>query len=140
LAARRKPLQDSPTPAGNPAAAIALLRLHSYSGDNKHRDIAESTLETFAGIAGQFGIFGATYGIAVTLYSRPHTQAVIVGKDEKAHELYRAALSPFSISKSVLQFDPDHVVEKNLPPVLAQTIPSLPALKQYKSVAVLCSG
>ena len=76
----------------------------------------------------------------MTLYSRPHTQAVIVGKDEKAHELYRAALSPFSISKSVLQFDPDHVVQKNLPPVLAQTIPSLPALKQYKSVAVLCSG
>src|SRR5437868_169194 len=50
LRARRKPLQDSPTPAGNPAAAIALLRLYAYSGDPKHRDIAESTLEAFAGI------------------------------------------------------------------------------------------
>jgi len=139
LSARRKPLQDSPTPAGNPSAAIALLRLHAYSGDNKHRDIAESTLEAFAGIAGHFGIFGATYGIAVALYSRPHTQAVIVGKDEKARELYRTALSPFSISTSVLQLDPDHVVENNLPPTLAQTLPNLPAM-QNKSVALLCSG
>ena len=140
LAARRKPLQDSPTPAGNPAAAITLLRLHAYSGDNKHREIAESTLGAFAGIAGHFGIFGATYGIAVAVCSRPHIQAVIIGKDEKAHELYRAALSPFSISNSVLQFNRDHVVEKNLPPTLAQTIPNLPALKQNKSFALLCSG
>ena len=34
LATRRKPLQDSPTPAGNPMAAIALLRLHHYTGDD----------------------------------------------------------------------------------------------------------
>ena len=33
LSTRRKPLQDSPTPAGNPMAAIALLRLHHYTGD-----------------------------------------------------------------------------------------------------------
>ena len=32
LTARRKPLQDSPTPAGNPTAASALLRLESLSG------------------------------------------------------------------------------------------------------------
>src|SRR5207237_10854342 len=54
LSARRKPLQDSPTPAGNPAAVIALLRLHAHSGEQRHRDIAESTLEAFAGIANQF--------------------------------------------------------------------------------------
>jgi uncharacterized protein len=33
LGTRRKPLQDSPTPAGNPMAAIGLLRLHHYTGD-----------------------------------------------------------------------------------------------------------
>jgi uncharacterized protein YyaL (SSP411 family) len=65
LATRRKPLQDSPTPAGNPMAAIALLRLHHYTGATSYRDKAEETLETFAGIAEQFGIFAATYGIAV---------------------------------------------------------------------------
>src|SRR5579859_75359 len=65
LATRRKPLQDSPTPAGNPMAAIALMRLHHYTGDAGYHDKAEQTLETFAGIAEQFGIFAATYGIAV---------------------------------------------------------------------------
>jgi hypothetical protein len=140
LGARRKPLQDSPTPAGNPAAAIALLRLHSYSGNDKHRDIAESTLEAFAGIAGHFGIFGATYGIAVNLYLRPHTQVVVTGKDQRANELRSAAHSPWSVSKAVLHFDPDHVVEQNLPPALAQTLPNLPGIKDKKSMAVVCSG
>ena len=32
LTARRKPLQDAPTPAGNPTAASALLRLEALSG------------------------------------------------------------------------------------------------------------
>src|SRR5271170_7495380 len=32
LSARRKPLQDTPTPAGNPAAAAALLRLEALNG------------------------------------------------------------------------------------------------------------
>src|SRR5580698_3023440 len=41
LSTRRKPLQDSPTPAGNPMAAIALLRLHHYTGDSGYRDKAE---------------------------------------------------------------------------------------------------
>ena len=140
LSARRKPLQDSPTPAGNPAAAIALLRLHSYSGNENHDDKAESTLEAFAGIAGHFGIFGATYGIAVNLYSRADTQVVVVGKDESARDLYQAALSPYSIAKSVLLFDPDHLVAPNLPPALAQTIPNLPGTKLNGSIALVCSG
>jgi hypothetical protein len=140
LKARRKPLQDSPTPAGNPAAVIALLRLHAYSGEQRHRDIAESTLEAFAGVASHFGIFGATYGIAVELYSRPHTHVVVVGNDQNADQLYRTASSPYSISKSVLHFDPDHVVAENLPSVLAQTLPNLPVIKEKKSVGVVCSG
>jgi uncharacterized protein YyaL (SSP411 family) len=49
LSARRKPLQDSPTPAGNPTAASALLRLEPLSGrtidpahKNKHRAPSKS--------------------------------------------------------------------------------------------------
>src|SRR5579863_8310090 len=51
LATPRKPLQDSPTPAGNPMAAIALLRLHHYTGEAGYREKAEETLETFSGVA-----------------------------------------------------------------------------------------
>ncbi|HVH85115.1 MAG TPA: thioredoxin domain-containing protein [Terriglobales bacterium] len=140
LAARRKPLQDSPTPAGNPAAAIALLRLYEYSGEIRRREVAESTLKTFAGIAGHFGIFAATYGLAVTLHSQPQMHVIVVGNDAKADEMLRAAIARYSISKSVLRFDPDHVVAENLPPSLAQTIPNLPAVKEKGSIAVVCSG
>src|SRR5215471_1136330 len=64
LSARRKPFQDSPTPAGNSMAAVALLRLHAYTNEVTYREQAEQTLEVLAGMAGQYGIFAATYGIA----------------------------------------------------------------------------
>ena len=102
LSARRKPFQDAPTPAGNPSAAVALLRLHAYTNDAKYRDKAEDTLEVFAGVAEQFGIYAGTYGIAATWLSRPHTQVVVVGEDERAAELLKAAREPFLVNKSVV--------------------------------------
>jgi uncharacterized protein YyaL (SSP411 family) len=140
LGTRRKPLQDSPTPAGNPMAAIALTRLHHYTGDASYRDKAEQTLETFAGIVEQFGIFAATYGIAVLHFLESPVQVVVIGNDARADELYAAAVAPFSFSKTALRFAPNQAVAANLPPVLAQTIPHLPQLQQGKSFAVICSG
>jgi len=140
LGTRRKPFQDSPTPAGNSAAAIALLRLHGYANDASYRDQAEQTLEVYAGVAGQHGIFAATYGLAVTRFIQPHTQVVVVGKDEAAAELYRAAVRPLCLSTAVLRLDADKAVAQNLPPALADTIPNLPALGGGRSFAVACSG
>ncbi len=139
LSARRKPFQDAPTPAGNPSAAIALLRLHAYTGDAKYRDKAENTLEVFAGAAEQFGIYAGTYGIAATWMSKPHTQVVVVGEDAKAQELLKAAIAPFAVNKSVVHLTDSEAVGRNLPPVLAETIPNLPALKENKSLAVVCT-
>ncbi len=140
LGTRRKPFQDSPTPAGNSGAAIALLRLHGYANDASYRDKAEQTLEVYAGVAGQHGIFAATYGLAVVHFMQPHTQVVVVGKDETAAELYRAAVRPFSLSTAIVQLDTDKAVAQNLPPALAETIPNLPALGGSRSFAVMCSG
>jgi len=140
LAARRKPLQDSPTPAGNPATAIALLRLHAFTNDARYRSLAESTLKAFAGIAHHYGLFAASYGLALDMYLRPHTQVVITGHGEKAAELERAAAMPFSLNKAVLHLLPEKVVPQMLPPALAETIPNLPAVKEGKTVAVVCSG
>src|SRR5271165_138704 len=139
LSARRKPFQDAPTPAGNPSAAIALLRLHAYTNDAKYRDKAEDTLEVFAGAAEQFGIYAGTYGIAATWMSKPHTQVVVVGEDEEAQKLLRAAIAPFAVNKSVIHLTDSEAVAQNLPPVLAQTVPNLPALKEKKSVAIVCT-
>ncbi len=140
LAARRKPLQDSPTPAGNPAAAIAPLRLHAYSNDSKYRDIAERTLEAFAGIAEQYGLFASTYAIALDMYLHPHTQVVIAGGGEQAEKLEAAAVRPFSFNKSVLHLPQGEIVPEMLPPAFAETIPNLPGVREGRAVAVLCSN
>jgi uncharacterized protein len=140
LAARRKPLQDSPTPAGNPMAAIALLRLHAYTNDAKHRDLAEGTLKAFAGIASHYGLFASTYGIALDMYLRPHTQIVVVGSSERAEQLEAAAFKKFSLNQSVLHLQEGEAVPQMLPPALAETIPNLPAIKKGHTVAVICSG
>ena len=140
LAARRKPLQDAPTPAGNSSAAIALLRLHAYTDDDKYRDIAAGTLAGFAGIVEHYGMFASTYAIALDMYLNPHTQVVIAGSGEAAEKLLDAAIAPFSLNKSVLHLPEGEIVPQMLPPALAETIPNLPAIREGKTVAVLCSG
>ena len=143
LATRRKPLQDSPTPAGNPMAAIALLRMHHYTGDAGYRDKAELTLETFAGIVEQFGIFASTYGIAVVHLLESPVQVVVIAADgdqAAAEKLLAAAVAPFAFNKSTLRLTSNQAVAQNLPPQLAATIPHLPGLGAGKSFAVLCSG
>jgi len=140
LGTRRKPFQDSPTPAGNSVAAIALLRLHAYTNEAALRDRAEQTIEVLAGMAGQYGLFAATYGIAAVHLSQPHTQIVIMGDDELADRLNDAAVAPYSASKAVLKLPPGKAVAQNLPPALAETIPQLPAVKEGKTIAVVCAG
>ncbi|MFZ1133521.1 MAG: thioredoxin domain-containing protein [Candidatus Korobacteraceae bacterium] len=140
LTARRKPFQDAPTPAGNPCAAIALLRLHAYTNEATYRDKAEDTLEVFAGAAEQFGIYAGTYGIAATWLARPHTQVVVVGEDENAQSLLNAASAQFVVNRSVVHLTGSEAVAQNLPPVLAETIPNVPALKEKRSFAVVCTN
>ncbi|HYA95943.1 MAG TPA: thioredoxin domain-containing protein [Terriglobales bacterium] len=140
LSAQRKPFQDSPTPAGNSAAVIALLRLYAYTHVESYRDKARQTLEVFAGMAEQYGIFAGTYGIAASLFSTPHTQVVVVG-GEQADKLYAAAVAGFALGKSVVRIPGENeAAPQNLPPVLAETIPNLLEVKAGKPVAVVCSN
>ncbi len=142
LSTRRKPLQDSPTPAGNSMAAIALLRFHHLTGDEEYREKAEQTLEAFAGVAGQLGIFAATYGTAVLHFLNSPLQIVVIAAEEsesQANELTAIANSAFGVNKSALRLPASQVVPANLPPALAATLPNLPLLHSGKSFAVLCS-
>ncbi len=140
LGTRRKPFQDSPTPAGNSVAAIALLRLQAYTNEEALRNKAEQTIELIAGLAGQLGLFAATYGIAAVHLAHPHTQIVIVGSGEVADRLYEAGVASYSANKTVLKLATNEAVAQNLPSALGQTIPQLPAVKEGKTVAVICSG
>ncbi len=139
LTARRKPLQDSPTPAGNPAAAGALLRLYALSGREDFRDKAEATLEAFAGVVTHFGLYVGTYGLALERFLLPPVQVVVIGQDDAADELEAAATVGYAVNKSVIRLARSQVTS-NLPPVLAETLPMLPDLKGEKSFAVLCRG
>ncbi|MBI1740204.1 MAG: thioredoxin domain-containing protein, partial [Candidatus Koribacter versatilis] len=113
---------------------------HAYTNDSSYREKAEQTLAVFAGGAEKYGMFAATYAVAVTHFTQPHTQVVIAGQDEVADQLYRAALRPLSLNKAVVRLTPGAIVPQNLPPALAETIPNLTALREGRSFAVICSG
>jgi uncharacterized protein len=138
LDVRRKPFQDSPTPGGNSVAAIALTRLYAFTNDAKYQEWAEKTLEAFAGIAPQYGMFAATYGLAATLYAHHPPQVVITGApdDSNVSALEAAANSVFRYGKSVLRVFPG-VTPASLPIALRETLPHLP---RDKAVALVCSG
>ena len=108
LDVRRKPFQDSPTPGTNSMAAIALIRLHSFSGEEIYRVSAQKTLEAFAGIAPRYGLFAATYGLAATLFAHHPLQIVITGgaDDWVAQSLELAAHRVFRFGKAVLRVTP----------------------------------
>jgi uncharacterized protein YyaL (SSP411 family) len=138
LDVRRKPFQDSPTPGANSAAAIALIRMHAFTNDAKHFEWAQKAMEAFAGIAPQFGMFAATYGLAATLFAHHPAQVLIIGlaNDAVANSLEAAANSVFRFGKSVLRVLPG-AQTASLPLALRETLPHLP---KDKSLALVCSG
>ncbi len=130
LEVRRKPLQDSPSPGANSAASILLGRLFGYTGDARHRECAEKTLEAFAAIAPQFGMHAATYGLAALLHARGPIEVVVTGAagDPQADALERAANSVYRFAKAVLRVTPERLASPvGLPPALAETLPHLQA-------------
>jgi uncharacterized protein len=138
LEVRRKPFQDSPTPSANSVAAMALTRMNAYTDDTRYRDYAQRTLEAFAGVAAQFGMFAATYGLAAILFAEHPTQVVITGVagDSAAAKLEQAANSVYRLGKAVLRVTPETHLE-NLPSALRLTLPHLP---KDKPAAIVCSG
>jgi hypothetical protein len=43
---------------------MVLDRLYSYTGDALYRDRATATLNAFAGVAPQYGLFAASYSLS----------------------------------------------------------------------------
>jgi uncharacterized protein YyaL (SSP411 family) len=140
LEVRRKPLQDSPTPGANSSAVILLDRLYGYTNDARYREHAAATLEAFAGIAPQFGIHAASYGLAALLHSRQAFEVVITGAsgDPQAAALEQAANSVYRFAKAVLRITPERMAAGNtLAPALAET---LPHLRADVPQALVCAG
>jgi len=140
LSARRKPLQDSPTPAGNPTAASALLRLEALTNRTQYREVAEDTLESFAGIVEQFGLYAGSYGLALTRLLLDPVQVVIVGEGTEADRLEATAVSGFAVNKTVIRLVPRQLVAGNLPDALAETVLQVPPPKDAPAWALVCTG
>jgi uncharacterized protein YyaL (SSP411 family) len=136
LSARRKPLQDSPTPAGNAVAAAVLLRLAALTGETVYEMRAQETLEAFAGVVEHFGLYAASYGLALRRAVAGSVQVCVIGDDDAAEQLAVAAMKPYAVNKSVVRLRRGQM--GSLPPALAETLPFLP--EKEGSVAVVCRG
>ena len=140
LGTRRKPLQDSPTPAGNPVAASLLLRVAALNGSEDYAEKAKLTLENFAGMVEHLGLYAAGYALALQRMIQPPIQVCVVGEDALSEELEGVALARFLVNKSVVRLR--RVQADVLPPMLRETLPFLPELKNGStaSFAVVCMG
>ena len=139
LTARRKPLQDSPTPAGNSTAATALLRLEALSGQQRYREIAERTLESFAGIVEHFGLYAGSYSLAAARLLLDPVQIIIVGSGPDADNLEAIATAGFAVNKTIMRLNPGALVVGSLPEALAETALQVPRIAAA-AWALVCRG
>ncbi len=140
LAARRKPLQDTPTPAGNPTAASALLRLDTLNARGEYREIAEDTLASFAGIVEHFGLYAGSYGLALERLLLDPLQVVVVGSGPEAARLEAMAVARYAVNKTVMRVAPFRLVSAGLPDALAETLLNVPAPAGAEAWALVCHG
>jgi uncharacterized protein YyaL (SSP411 family) len=84
LITRPKPLFDGSTPSGNSEAAIALLRLHAYTGEESYLRQAQRTIELFGGLMMQQPMGFAHMIEAVDFYYRGAVEVVLVGDPQTA--------------------------------------------------------
>ncbi len=142
LSARRKPLQDAPTPAGNPAAAAFLLRLHALTDHEPYRVAARRTLECFAGVVEHFGLYAATFALALGRLVRPAVQVVLLGEGPAVDELEVVALARYAVNKTIFRLTPTQAATgaAELPAALRHTVPHLPAPAAGTATALVCVG
>jgi uncharacterized protein YyaL (SSP411 family) len=136
LVTRRKPLQDSPTPAANPVGAALLMRLEALNGREDFLVKAQETMETFAGVVEHFGLYAASYGLALQRLVQRAVQVCVIGDDADARRLEAVAMARYAVNKSVVRLRRDQL--STLPKTLAETLPFLPATEG--SFAVVCNG
>jgi uncharacterized protein len=134
----RKPFQDSPTPGTNSMAAILCDRMYSFTGFKLYHEWAEKTLEAFAKLAPQFGLFAACYALAALLHQRHVLQVVVTGPadDPSASALEQTANKIYRYAKAVLRATPEKIKNAKWPPSLAETIRNLPTISAQALVCV----
>jgi hypothetical protein len=140
LSFERKAFQDSPTPAANSVAAAVLDRLATLADRSDFREKAQDILDLFAPKARDYGLFAASFALALVNHLRPQTEIVVIGPAGDAHTraLLKAAYQVPRASKRVLALEPETVKAKDLPAGLLATLPNLPL--DDTPLALVCVG
>jgi hypothetical protein len=133
-------VQDSPTPAGNPTAASALLRLEALSGHDEYQEIAEDTLSTFSGVVGHFGLYAGSYGLVLERLMLDSLQIVVVGSGPEAARLEAMAVARYCTNKTVMRVAPFRLVPGGIPEALAEMLLEVPKPKGAEVYTIVCRG
>ncbi len=103
LIVRNKPAFDGATPSGNSAAAMALVRLHAYLGDDRYMEAARGVFRLFAGAIDQQPFAFVNLLEAIDFYQRGGIEVVLVGqRDAEAMELWLARIGRLYLPNLVL--------------------------------------
>jgi hypothetical protein len=133
---RLKPIQDDPIQSPNSSAAILFDKLYYLTNDYNYRYYAEGTLKYFGRIAEKYGLYAASYFVALHYHLKHPVQVVVVGRsaDSKTQELLRTAWSIYRPHKLVIQIDSTENNFVNL----SKTIKEIGKLKS--PCACVCAG
>ncbi|MDR7435705.1 MAG: thioredoxin domain-containing protein [Armatimonadota bacterium] len=96
-----RPIQDSPIPGCNAAAARFFLSLGQVLDEPRYRQAAEKILSSFGGLAERLGLHASTYFLALDEFCSGLLHVVIVGDGERARALHEVALKTFYPGKVV---------------------------------------
>lgn len=121
----------------NAMAALVALRLHAFTGDDRHRDAAGKALAWFGETYKAYGYFASGYAMSVWAYLHEPIQAIIVGsaEDERTRDLRQASLRLHAPYRAVQVVDPQWEKER-----LARLgYPAQPAPRAYICVGLTCA-
>ncbi|MGH7889161.1 MAG: hypothetical protein ACRENF_01260, partial [Thermodesulfobacteriota bacterium] len=133
---RLKPIQDDPVQSPNSSAVIFFDRLYYLTDDHNYRHCAEATLKYFGNVAERYGLFAASYFVALHHHIKHPAQVVVVGEngDSKVQDLLKAAWSIYRPHKVVIRIDTQETEIANL----SDTIREIAKIKS--PCACVCAG
>ncbi len=79
LITRPRATYDSPTPTGNSMAAMVLLKMAGYTGENRYRELAEDALDSLASGASAAPVMSGQWLSAALLAEEGTTEVAVVG-------------------------------------------------------------
>jgi uncharacterized protein YyaL (SSP411 family) len=121
----------------NAQTARVALRLHAFTGDEKHRAAAARALNVFSDQYDKYGVMAASYAMAVREFLSQPIQAIIVGSGEDGltPDLRQAALALYAPYRVIQIVDPRWEPER-----LARLgYPAEPSPRAYICVGLTCA-